>query len=113
MSISNIEYQGVMTDARLNFKAHMKHIFLKASNVREVIKRMMAYIGGPRQHKRKIVTTIDRQFVVALWSASTMKSIVRKISSVIGYVPCAYAVLFEQPQKLQIFYPSKPNVYTN
>lgn len=89
-----LKYLGVIIDARLNFRAHMEYTSQKASKVRMAIERMMPNIGGPRQSKRKIVSTVVSSLILyaaPVWSeALKVKSTARKVLSV--YRMCALRI---------------------
>lgn len=67
----NLKYLGVFIDTRLNFKAHIDYICHKASNIRAAIERMMPNVGGPKQYKRRIVSTVVSSVILyaaPVWS---------------------------------------------
>lgn len=82
----SLKYLGVIIDARLNFKTHIEHTAIKAANVRAALERMMPNVGGPRQGKRKIISTVVSSVILyaaPIWSgALKVKSIARKLKSV-------------------------------
>ncbi|CAB3237105.1 unnamed protein product [Arctia plantaginis] len=54
----SLRYLGVMIDARLNFKQQAQHVGAKASVVRATLSRLMPYIGGPKQRRRALLTSV-------------------------------------------------------
>ncbi|XP_026481909.1 uncharacterized protein LOC113389067 [Ctenocephalides felis] len=52
------QYLGVILDARLNFKQHVKQVSDKASVVRTCLARLMPNIGGPKQSRRLTLSSV-------------------------------------------------------
>ena len=53
-----LRYLGVMIDARLNFKQQAEHVGAKASVVRATLARLMPNIGGPKQKRRALLSSV-------------------------------------------------------
>ncbi|XP_015509714.2 uncharacterized protein LOC107216897 [Neodiprion lecontei] len=53
-----IRYLGVMLDARLNFKQQVEHVSAKASAVVTSLSRLMPNVGGPKQSRRLLLTSV-------------------------------------------------------
>lgn len=53
-----IRYLGVMLDARLNFKQQVEHVSAKASVVRASLARLMPNVGGPKQSRRLLLSSV-------------------------------------------------------
>lgn len=47
-----------MIDARLNFKHHVQHVGTKASVLGATLLRLMPNIGGPKQKKWELLTSV-------------------------------------------------------
>ncbi|XP_015118800.1 uncharacterized protein LOC107042315 [Diachasma alloeum] len=47
-----------MVDARLNFKQHAEHLSIKASGVKSSLSRLMPNIGGPKQRRRALLSSV-------------------------------------------------------
>ena len=58
VSRSLIRYLGVILDARLNFKEHIKIASRKATLVNRALSKIMPNIGGLRQIKRRLLATV-------------------------------------------------------
>jgi len=66
-----IRYLGVILDARLNFKEQTEQISRKASVVATTLARLMPNVGGPRQKRRKLlssVTTSVLTYGIPIWA---------------------------------------------
>lgn len=71
-----IRYLGVMLDARLNFKQQVEHISAKASVVRASLARLMPNIGGPKQSRRLLLSSVVTSVLtygISIW-ADALKS---------------------------------------
>lgn len=69
-SRSHIRYLGVMLDARLNFKQHVKHATEKAARTAMTLARLMPNIGGPRQSRRKLLASVANSVLtygITMW----------------------------------------------
>ena len=90
----SLKYLGVIIDARLNYAAHIEYVCQKASNVRIAIERMMPNVGGPKQMKRRLISTVIRSLILygaPIWSeALKTKYIAKKLLSV--YRLCALRI---------------------
>lgn len=53
-----IRYLGVMLDARLSFKQHIKSVAAKGAKVGAALARLMPNIGGPKQARRTLLATV-------------------------------------------------------
>ena len=49
---------GVMIDSRLNFEAQVEHASAKAATVRRSLSRLMPNVGGPKQKRRALLTSV-------------------------------------------------------
>ncbi|XP_015121541.1 uncharacterized protein LOC107044250 [Diachasma alloeum] len=47
-----------MIDTRLNFKQQAEHVKTKASGVRSTLSRLMPNIGGPKQRRRALLSSV-------------------------------------------------------
>ena len=54
----SIRYLKVILDARLNFKEQVEKISNKASVVANTLSRLMLNVGGPRQKRRLLITSV-------------------------------------------------------
>src|ERR1700709_225241 len=57
-SKDEIKYLGIMLDSRLNFKAHTKYAWEKASRMYNALARMLANTGGPRSSRRMLLARV-------------------------------------------------------
>jgi len=53
-----IRYLGVIIDARLNFKQQVEQVSSKASVVRASLARVMPNVGGPKQSRRLLLSSV-------------------------------------------------------
>ncbi|GBP63021.1 hypothetical protein EVAR_43769_1 [Eumeta japonica] len=53
-----IRYLGVMIDVRINFKQQVEHVSTKAIAVRAGLARLMPNVGGPKQSKRLLLSSV-------------------------------------------------------
>lgn len=66
-----IRYLGVMLDARLNFKQQVEHVSAKASVVRASLARLMPNIGGPKQSRRLLLSSVVTSVLtygISIWA---------------------------------------------
>lgn len=66
-----IRYLGVMIDARLNFKQQVKHVTAKASVVGASLARLMPNVGGPKQSRRLLLSSVVTSVLtygVSIWA---------------------------------------------
>ena len=66
-----IRYLGVMIDSHLNFKAQVEHANIKASAVAGTLSRLMPNVGGPKQKRRALftsVTTSVMTYGIPIWA---------------------------------------------
>ncbi|KAH8280190.1 hypothetical protein KR054_000771 [Drosophila jambulina] len=57
-SSPTVKYLGVMIDHRLNYKIHLEYAAAKVSKATAVISRMMANTRSPKQHSRRLISTV-------------------------------------------------------
>lgn len=74
-----IRYLGVMIDARLNFRQQAEHVGAKASVVRACLARLMPNIGGPKQRRRTLLSSVVTSVLtygISIWgdTLSTQES---------------------------------------
>ncbi|XP_074106569.1 uncharacterized protein LOC141532222 [Cotesia typhae] len=53
-----IRYLGVMLHARLNFNQQVDHVSVKASLIRVSLTRLMPNVGGPKQSRRLLLSSV-------------------------------------------------------
>ena len=66
-----IRYLGVMLDARLNFKPQVEHVSAKASVVRASLARLMPNVGGPKQSRRLLLSSVVTSVLtygISIWA---------------------------------------------
>lgn len=66
-----IRYLGVMLDARLNFKQQVEHVTAKASVVRASLARLMPNVGGPKQSRRLLLSSVVTSVLtygISIWA---------------------------------------------
>ena len=71
-----IRYLGVMIDARLSFRQQADHASCKAAAVRNVLSRLMPNIGGPKQRRRLLLSSVVTSVLtygISIW-ADALKS---------------------------------------
>ncbi|XP_015119514.1 uncharacterized protein LOC107042829 [Diachasma alloeum] len=59
------------TERVLNFKQQVKHITTKASGVRAALSRLMPNIGGPKQRRRALLSSVITSVLtygIAVWA---------------------------------------------
>ncbi|CAB3247351.1 unnamed protein product [Arctia plantaginis] len=75
-----------MIDARLNFKQQAQHVGAKASVVRATSSRLMPNIGGPKQRRRALLTSVVTSVLnygIPIWAdALKIQEARRKIAPV-------------------------------
>ena len=54
----SVRYLGVMIDSRLNFKAQVEHASAKAATVGRTLSRLMPNVGGPKQKRSALLTSV-------------------------------------------------------
>lgn len=67
----SIRYLGVMIDARLNFKQQVEHVSAKASAVRASLARLMPNVGGPKQSRRLLLSSVVTSVLIygiSIWA---------------------------------------------
>ncbi|KAI8122657.1 Retrovirus-related Pol polyprotein from type-1 retrotransposable element R1 2 [Lucilia cuprina] len=93
-SQQHLTYLGVIMEDKLNFKPHIEKISSKASNIAAALSRMMPNVGGPKQCKRRLISTVVKStilYAAPIWSeALKVKSATKKMKSV--YRLCALRV---------------------
>lgn len=82
----SLRYLGVQLDARLRFDDHLRIVSAKAGAVCNALARIMPNIGGPRQARRKLLSTVVTSvmlYAAPIWSAAAaVPSYVRQMTSV-------------------------------
>lgn len=82
----SLRYLGVQIDARLRFDEHLRIASSKAGAVCNALARIMPNIGGPRQARRKLLSSVVTSvmlYAAPIWSAATVvPAYVRKMTSV-------------------------------
>lgn len=71
-----IRYLGVMLDARLNFKQQVEHVSAKASAVVASLARLMPNVGGPRQSRRLLLSSVVTSVLtygISIWADALEK----------------------------------------
>ncbi|XP_056642856.1 uncharacterized protein LOC130450040 [Diorhabda sublineata] len=66
-----IRYLGGMLDARLNFKQQVEHVTAKASVVRANLARLMPNVGGPKQSRRLLLSSVVTSVLtygISIWA---------------------------------------------
>ncbi|XP_015123340.1 uncharacterized protein LOC107045553 [Diachasma alloeum] len=75
-----------MIDARLNFKQQVEHVTVKASGVRSALSRLMPNIGGPKQRKQALFSSVITSVLtygIAIWAHELqVKEKRRKVAAV-------------------------------
>ncbi|XP_015119085.1 uncharacterized protein LOC107042530 [Diachasma alloeum] len=75
-----------MIDTRLNFKQQVEHVATKASGVRTLLSRLMPNIGGPKQKRRALLSTVVTSVMtygIPIWTdALQFQESRRKIANV-------------------------------
>ncbi|GBP79827.1 Putative 115 kDa protein in type-1 retrotransposable element R1DM [Eumeta japonica] len=64
-------YLGVMIDARVNFKQQVEHVSAKSSAVRASLARLIPNVGGPKQSKRLLLSSVVTSVLtygISIWS---------------------------------------------
>ncbi|GBP70071.1 Retrovirus-related Pol polyprotein from type-1 retrotransposable element R1 [Eumeta japonica] len=67
----HIRYLGVKLDARLNFKQQVEHVCTKASAVRASLARLMPNVGGPKQSRRLLLSSVVTSVLtygISIWA---------------------------------------------
>lgn len=81
-----IRYLGVMLDARLNFKEQVEHVSAKASAVRVSLSRLMPNVGGPKQSRRLLLSSVVTSVLtngIPIWAdALKVQETRRKVASI-------------------------------
>lgn len=81
-----IRYLGVMIDSRLNFTRQTEHASTKASAVGAVLSRIMPNVGGPKQKRRALLSSVVTSVLtygIAIWvDAVTLQESQRKVAPV-------------------------------
>ena len=85
-SKSSLKYLGVQIDNRLRFDGHLEVVGAKASRVASTLSRIMPNIGGPRQSRRKLLTSVVSSvllYAAPIWSpAMKVDTYTRKITPI-------------------------------
>ncbi|XP_015122231.1 uncharacterized protein LOC107044734 [Diachasma alloeum] len=66
-----LRYLGVMMDNQLNFKQQAEHIGIKASGVRIILSRLMPNVGGPKQRRIVLLSSVVTSVLtygIAIWA---------------------------------------------
>ena len=63
-SVDKIKYLGITIDARMSFKEHLLNVGLKASNVARALAGIMPNIGGPKQPRRILLSSVVRSVIL-------------------------------------------------
>nr|XP_041632428.1 uncharacterized protein LOC121502779 [Drosophila kikkawai] len=74
-SSPTVKYLGVLIDHRLNYKCHLEYSAAKASKATAAISRMMANTRGPRQHSRRLISTVVTStllYAAPIWSEAML-----------------------------------------
>lgn len=77
-----IRYLGVMIDSRLSFKKQVEYASAKASTVRATLCRLMPNIGGPKQRRRKLLSSVITSVLtygIAIWGGALKTNASRRI----------------------------------
>ncbi|GBP05038.1 Retrovirus-related Pol polyprotein from type-1 retrotransposable element R1 [Eumeta japonica] len=72
----HIRYLGVKLDARLNFKQQVEHVCTKASAVRASLARLMPNVGGPKQSRRLLLSSVVTSVLtygISIWADALEK----------------------------------------
>ncbi|XP_030757325.1 uncharacterized protein LOC115883146 [Sitophilus oryzae] len=81
-----IRYLGVMLDARLNFKQQVEHVCTTASVVRVSLSRLMPNVGGPKQIRRSLLSSVVTPVLtygISIWAdALRIQGTRRRVASV-------------------------------
>ena len=67
----SLKYLGVQIDARLRFDEHLEIAGVKAARVTSALARIMPNIGGPRQSRRKLLSSVVSStilYAAPIWS---------------------------------------------
>ncbi|GBP95657.1 hypothetical protein EVAR_67863_1 [Eumeta japonica] len=67
----HIRYSGVMLDARLNFKQQVEYVSAKASAVVTSLARLMPNVGGPKQTRRLLLSSVVTSVLtygISIWA---------------------------------------------
>lgn len=67
----SIRYLGVLIDSRLNFKAQVENASTKAAAVGKALSRLMPNVGGPKQKRRALLTSVTTSVMtygIAIWA---------------------------------------------
>ena len=99
-----IRYLGVMLDARLNFKRQVEHVSAKASVVRTSLARLMPNVGGPKQSRRLVLSSVVASVLtygISIWAdALKLQESWRKAGPVYRLsalrVACAFRTISEE-----------------
>ena len=85
-SLPSIRYLGVIIDARLNFKKQSEYASNKASIIRSTLSRLMPNVGGPKQARRvllsSVITSVLMYGIVTWADALKTQESRRKVASV-------------------------------
>lgn len=85
-SWSSLKYLGVIIDDRLRFNGHLQYASSKAAKVATALARIMPNIGGPRQHRRKLLSSVIALILLygaPIWAGATKtEAYLRKTVSV-------------------------------
>ena len=60
----HLKYLGVIIDARLTFKEHLTYSSKKAAGVSRLLSRLMPNIGGPRQSRRLLLSSVTSSILL-------------------------------------------------
>lgn len=76
-----IRYLGILIDARLTFKDHISFATDKAAAISSALSRLMPNIGGPKQSRRLLLTTVMSSILLygaPVWTESLDVQLYRK-----------------------------------
>lgn len=81
-----IRYLGVVLDTRLNFKRQTECATQKAAKAASALARLMPNVGGPRQNKRRLLTSVVTSiltYAIPIWGDALRIKECHKIVSAI------------------------------
>lgn len=89
-----LRYLGVWVDARLRFDAHLRSCSERASGVAAALARVMPNTGGPRQDRRKLISSVTTSillYAAPIW-AGTLETKEYGRGAVTVYRRCALRI---------------------
>jgi len=94
VSQPSLRYLGVELDSKLTFKQHLHKTAVKAAGISGVIQKFMPNHGGPRESKRRLLSTVVTSrilYAAPVWAdACKIKAYIKDIKST--YRTCAIRV---------------------